>query len=469
MQLLRNVRPLREALFEPDVQLSRDLTDAQPVSAPSGKTGKRQDGSLKPRRLPERGPDFERERRLRAIPQSVAVRSDDAERGTQPAAGSCRPLRGPRRVRSNHASNPSSRYRNLTRSGIERLRPAYANVTRRRLDGMLTACRRSTGHRLPPTASTCVRAGSCRASGAPGIGDGESAIQGKPESGRLRPRPRCDAASRPRARGARQRRGTRGGPRSLPGPRAAASRPTRTMWSAVAIQSMPRRSSAIPRIDPLRIGGTFRTGCSRPDLTTASPAAVPTHRLPAASSNSVLTSFEGSPSRTVKRAPRGPRQRRKAGRRAEPHRSVCCVGNRRHRVRREPLPGVIAREGPVLQPAGATVQRAGPYRAVARMVNHINTVLSQPIGVSEACRRQRIAFSADAGQPSALATDPYVPVVPRNRVDDVGRKAGLGDSRDHAVAEPIEAAGDRREPCLPRFTRRIPDRSSPDGSPSRIE
>src|SRR5688572_14946282 len=35
VQLLRNVRPFREALFEPDVELFRDLTDAQPIGAPS--------------------------------------------------------------------------------------------------------------------------------------------------------------------------------------------------------------------------------------------------------------------------------------------------------------------------------------------------------------------------------------------------------------------------------------------------
>ena len=79
MQLLGDAGPLCKTLFEPDVELVRQLTQAEAIQSNGGREADHDRHRLEPTHLPEHRPDLERQRRLRSVPQAFTVRRDDAK------------------------------------------------------------------------------------------------------------------------------------------------------------------------------------------------------------------------------------------------------------------------------------------------------------------------------------------------------------------------------------------------------
>ena len=308
VQLLRDAGALGQPLLEPHVELPRHLQHAQTVSDPSRPAPQHQDArDRNARRLPEHRLDLELQRRLRTVPHAVAVGRHHAKHGSRPGRGWCTPPAAPRPAALQSRSKPSSRYRNSTRSGT---RQAQAGVRERDRGGGPTESDRSRwmsiGAPSAATSSICVSAGSARPSARAGIDDRQPARHREP-----------DAAARVRDHGAMpldplHRRGARP-PRRTRGRRRSRSD---AVQQRVAIDAQhaiggvdPERAAAIlgdaRGSMPRSAGGAFGSARSWPPSTHRDARRpFPSTRLASESSNSVLTSFDGRPSRSrIRRQP----------------------------------------------------------------------------------------------------------------------------------------------------------------------
>src|SRR6185312_1293492 len=79
VQFSCDARSLRKTLFEPDIELLRQLPQAKTIQSRCDGDANEGRSRLERTRLPEHRPDLERQRRLRTVPQTIAVRGHDAK------------------------------------------------------------------------------------------------------------------------------------------------------------------------------------------------------------------------------------------------------------------------------------------------------------------------------------------------------------------------------------------------------
>src|SRR5580658_4758946 len=131
---------------------------------------------------------------------------------------------------------------------------------------------------------------------------------------------------------------------------------------------------------------------------------------------------------------------------SKPGSAIARLQDRIDGIRRETTGGGVGNETSVFEPADTTIDGRGPNRAARTLIDGVNAVLSQSVGLGVGLGSQGPILVLKAGQPAVLSAQPDLAFLAGNGIDHVLIQPGFANGLGTAIFQLIKATGAGSEP-----------------------